>query len=65
MNGRGGIHIKRDEIRAYEWVMCNDTGVSSATIWAVMMGRHVARYQNWTGSEPRDAGDFGRCASLL
>lgn len=46
--------------RALNWVSGNDTGLSSETIWRVMMGREVGRV-----SYPHDPDDFGRCARLL
>lgn len=44
------------------WILGRDTGLSSQTIWAVMMGAAEAPYG---GSTPRDADDFGRCFRLL
>ncbi|KKM01981.1 hypothetical protein LCGC14_1788920 [marine sediment metagenome] len=46
--------------RAYTWITGTDTGLSSKTIWGVMMGVQVA----WAGV-PRDPDDFGRCYRLL
>lgn len=43
-----------------QWIVGNDTGLSSKTIWAVMMG--VEPYRS---STPIDASDFGRCHRLL
>ena len=44
------------------WIVGGDTGVSSKTIWAVMMGTTDAL--DWPGT-PMDSGDFGRCYRLL
>ncbi len=46
--------------RALKWVTGGDTGVSSLTIWAVMMGVKPEH-----GSYPYDPSDFGRCYRLL
>jgi hypothetical protein len=43
-----------------QWIVSNDTGSSSITIWAVMMG--VA--PQYPGI-PYDPSDFGRCYRLL
>jgi len=44
-----------------EWIGCSDTGLSSKTIWGVMMGA-----SDWVSpSLPYDAGDFGRCYRLI
>lgn len=43
-----------------EWITGNDTGMSSETIWAVMMGVEPSH-----PSVPLDAADFGRCSRLL
>jgi hypothetical protein len=45
---------------ALEWIVGDDTGRSSTTIWAVMMGVPCAH-----PSIPRDNSDFGRCYRLL
>lgn len=44
---------------ALAWIVGADTGTSSKTIWAHMMG------QRCSGSYPSDGGDFGRCVRLL
>jgi hypothetical protein len=44
----------------YLWRNGPDTGLSSETIWSVMMGRPPMR-----PSEPLDPSDFGRCYRLL
>lgn len=48
-----------------EWVIGDDTGVSSKAIWAVMMGAvdASARWHNY--APPADPSDFGRCYRLL
>ena len=46
--------------RATQWIVGDDTGTSSKTIWAVMVGA-TPRY----AGEPSDADDFGRCYRLL
>lgn len=45
--------------RANRWIVGRDTGLSSKTIWAVMMGVKDCC------SVPLDADDFGRCYRLL
>jgi hypothetical protein len=46
--------------RAHAWIVGNDTGESSKTLWAVMMGQKPDR-----SSYPHDAYDLGRCLRLL
>lgn len=57
-----------------EWILSSDTGVSSKTIWAVMMGVAIApgqrcgfasRTLDLTYDIPFDPADFGRCHRLL
>ena len=43
-----------------QWIVSGDTGISSKTIWSVMMGVEMARPY-----PPLDPGDFGRCWRLL
>lgn len=43
-----------------QWIVSHDTGISSKTIWSVMMG--ATPY--WPGT-PLDVDDFGRCVRLL
>ena len=45
---------------AIEWIAGDDTGLSSKTIWCVMMGVPCGQ-----PSIPYDDGDFGRCYRLL
>ena len=47
----------------YEWLISEDTGISSLTIFTVMTGRDVVR--NFSKAAPRDFWDFGRCYRLL
>lgn len=52
--------------RAMKWIVGNDTGVSSKTIWAVMQG--TVDGVNRSGGNfdvPHDPSDFGRCFRLL
>lgn len=44
-----------------DWILGNDMGISSRTIWAVMMGEGPP---HWHGT-PSDPDDFGRCWRLL
>ena len=46
-----------------EWIIGNDTGTSSKTIWAVMMGARITSV--FGASVPLDPADFGRCYRLL
>jgi hypothetical protein len=48
---------------AIGWLSNGDTGISSETIWRVMMGRSTTGRQ-WD-SWPSDPDDFGRCYRLL
>lgn len=45
------------------WLLGNDTGISSKTIFAVMMGEDVINY--FGPGVPQDPADFGRCHRLL
>lgn len=48
------------------WIVGNDTGVSSRTLWAAMMG--VIDKSTRCGYQydvPHDNGDFGRCFNLI
>jgi hypothetical protein len=47
-----------------EWIHGPDTGLSSKTIWSVMMG-NSAVLGMWGATEPADPDDFGRCYRLL
>lgn len=48
--------------KAMTWIVGPDTGISSKTIWAVMMGV-VAQTGDYC--IPYDPSDFGRCHRLL
>jgi len=57
-----------------EWILSTDTGISSKTIWAVMMGVAAEPGQRCgiaskppalTYDVPHDPADFGRCFRLL
>ncbi|HEY2509488.1 MAG TPA: hypothetical protein VGI39_01410 [Polyangiaceae bacterium] len=49
---------------AEEWIRGPDTGLSSKTIWSVMMGNPLV-LGDWGPHTPSDASDFGRCYRLL
>ena len=54
--------------RANKWIMSNDTGISSKTIWGVMMGsitNSKDTVNEFFCSIPADPSDFGRCYRLL
>lgn len=53
--------------RAMQWVVGNDTGTSSKTIWAVMQGAvtEPGQQTSFNYSVPWDPADFGRCHRLL
>lgn len=42
------------------WISSKDTGLSSITLWSVMMN-----VENYSPNIPYDADDFGRCYRLL
>ena len=48
-----------------EWIAGNDTGISSKTIWAVMMNAVPENYGFGHFDTPLDPSDFGRCYRLL
>lgn len=48
------------EKRACAWIITDDTGLSSRTLWAVMMGVTPSRIEH-----PHDPDDMGRCLRLL
>lgn len=50
------------QMAAEEWPGAGDAGVSSATIWSVMMGRPSPLGDT---DVPHDPADFGRCYRLL
>ncbi len=43
-----------------DWILSDDTGISSKTIWSVMMHAQVSR-----SDTPSAPSDFGRCYRLL
>jgi hypothetical protein len=53
--------------RALQWIAGRDTGISSKTIWSVMMGVEVLGTEAWSlqYDVPLDPDDFGRCYRLL
>ena len=48
-----------------QWIIGDDTGVSSKTIWAVMMGAVTEERSSFRYDTPHDPDDFGRCYRLL
>lgn len=48
-----------------QWIISNDTGISSKTIWAVMMGAVTGKEHPFTFDVPHDPCDFGRCYRLI
>ena len=53
------------QARATAWIIGHDTGVSSKTIWAVMIGGNPDRKNTSYWDIPSDPADFGRCYRLL
>jgi hypothetical protein len=51
---------KKVEERAYWWMLNGEVGMSSKTIWSVMMGMGISKRDY-----PHDPGDFSRCYKLL
>jgi hypothetical protein len=49
---------------AVGWLLNGDTGISSQTIWSVMMGKRINQ-SHWYADVPHDPSDFGRCYRLL
>ena len=49
------------------WIVNGDIGISSRTIWAVMMGvaDRAALISWWRYGTPKDTDDFSRCYKLL
>lgn len=47
------------------WISGNGTGISSQTIWCVMMGTVTESASSWRYDTPSDDDDFGRCYRLL
>ena len=50
---------------AKAWLSNGDTGISSLTIWSVMMRRTPPGHPHWYPEVPHDPDDFGRCYRLL
>ena len=48
-----------------QWIISGDTGVSSKTIWAVMMNAIPDKPGHFDFDVPHDPADFGRCYRLL
>lgn len=48
-----------------EWITGHDTGISSKTIWAVMMDAIGESRSSFDFDVPHDPSDFGRCYRLL
>lgn len=47
-----------------DWLLSNDTGISSKTIFTVMTGSWMSG-RAWDCDTPHDPDDFGRCYRLL
>ena len=50
--------MKTIQQRANEWIISNDTGISSKRIWAEMQG--IDYDKKWGSGYPSDPSDFGR-----
>lgn len=59
--------MKTVEQRAMEWIAYGETGISSKTIWAVMLGLAdpSKRSSPYDWCYPYDPSDFNRCRKLL
>lgn len=53
--------LKASGARAAEWILGPDTGLSSRTIWGVLVGAEAIDRPDI----PYDPSDFGRCYRLL
>ena len=51
--------------RALQWISGHDVGVSSKTIWSVIMDTVPENPHVFYYGVPHDADDFGRCYRLL
>lgn len=60
----GRLPRRTNQGDAHAWLRNGDTGLSSETIWSVMMGQYPSR-QHWRPTTPSDPSDFGRCYRLL
>lgn len=47
------------------WIIGKDTGLSSQTLWAVIMNMSESQLLDYCPSIPYDTDDFGRCHRLL
>ena len=47
------------------WIIGKDTGLSSQTLWAVIMKLNESQLPDYCPSIPYDTDDFGRCHRLL
>ncbi len=50
--------------QAFAWLTSGDTGISSKTIWSVLMPHKINEWY-WHPDVPQDPSDFGRCYRLL
>lgn len=53
------------EKKYVQWLLSDDTGLSSQTIWSVLSGVEFPDNTKYLPSVPYDCGDFGRCYRLL
>jgi hypothetical protein len=60
----GPLPKPTDEGNVGSWIHNGDTGISSETIWSVLLRRTIAR-SYWHPDVPHDPADFGRCYRLL
>ena len=47
------------------WIIGKDTGLSSQTLWAIIMKLSKSQLPDYCPSIPYDTDDFGRCHRLL
>ena len=48
-----------------EWIIFGETGISSKTMWAAIMGVGSDKYLRGKFDVPHDKADFGRCYKLV
>lgn len=48
-----------------EWIVNDDTGISSKTLWAALKGININNIPNGRFDYPHDNSDFGRCYRLV
>jgi hypothetical protein len=48
-----------------EWIISDDTGISSKTIWAALKGVKIDNVKSTRFDYPYDNADFGRCYRLV